>query len=374
MIVASMCTIPSRKESFKQVVRCILYEQTRPVDRLHVWLNGYQALHGDLPQDPRLEYHLEPANPGPWVRYRVADTLDGNDILVTLDDDLLYPADYIEKGTSALLSYGSQRVAVCYSGICWDPLVTSFSYGADRWQCLAENALTIPRPVALHMGQTSIFRAKHVRGTLNFALPGFYTNDDMMIGYQLQRRGVQIICCPKPVGWIRELADSRDEHALFIRDKATRVKTFQQMVENLGFDPTAGRLADILKKPRRLLVLADLCPPLPASEPLDEHLRRLCDDDVSVHLLAVVPASQAGKVQQYVNIPYEIHAVSIPEPGGRFDAFAPVRAWRNWRSLRSRRRNWVSRLKTSVSLLKPTQILHCSQESLLATQCFERKD
>ena len=230
MIVASMCTIPSRKESFKQVVRCILYEQTRPVDRLHVWLNGYQALHGDLPQDPRLEYHLEPANPGPWVRYRVADTLDGNDILVTLDDDLLYPADYIEKGTSALLSYGSQRVAVCYSGICWDPLVTSFSYGADRWQCLAENALTIPRPVALHMGQTSIFRAKHVRGTLNFALPGFYTNDDMMIGYQLQRRGVQIICCPKPAGWIRELADSRDEHALFIRDKATRVKTFQQMV------------------------------------------------------------------------------------------------------------------------------------------------
>ena len=93
MIVASICTIPARKESFKQVAQRVLYGQTQSVDRLHVWLNGYQAIDADLPQDPRLEHHLEPTNPGPWVRYRVADILNEDDILVTLDDDLSYPPD-----------------------------------------------------------------------------------------------------------------------------------------------------------------------------------------------------------------------------------------------------------------------------------------
>ena len=70
MIIASMCTIPVRKSTFKQVAYRILRQQTLPVDQLHVWLNGYKAIDGDLPKDSRLIYHLEPSNPGPLVRYR----------------------------------------------------------------------------------------------------------------------------------------------------------------------------------------------------------------------------------------------------------------------------------------------------------------
>jgi hypothetical protein len=364
MIVASMSTIPIRKETFKQTARSILDEQTCPVDCLHVYLYGYAEIPSDIPQNPRVRYHLEYPTAGPWARYLVADTLQDNDYLVTLDDDMLYPSNYVETGLRELEHLGLKAMA-CFAGIRWDPLLDHFSYSNDRWQSLPETALDVPHRAALPTGITSFFHASAVRGAIAFPVAGFHTNDDMMIGYALQKREIKIWCCPKPALWIRELETSRAPHALFRKDIKTRHLAFHQMVTRLGFDPTAGRLAEILAKPKRILVLADVCPPLDGSEQLDASLRQLCADDASVHLLASVPASQVGRVQQHVNTPYEIHAVSVPEPGGRFEQMLPVREWRTWRVTQIRRKTWKSRVKIAISMLKPTRVLHYNQAILV---------
>lgn len=355
MIVASMCTIPVRKETFKQTVHSILHEQTCTVDCLHVYLYGYAEIPADVPQDSRLHYHLEYPQAGPWARYLIADTLQDDDYLVTLDDDMLYPSDYVETGLRKLEHFGPKAV-VCFAGIRWDPLLDHFSYPNDRWQSLPETALDSPNRVALHTGITSFFHTPAVKGAIAFPVAGFHTNDDMMIGYALQKRGFTVWCCPKPAQWIRELETSRAPHALFRKDIKTRHLAFHQMVTRLGFDPTAGRLAEMLAKPKRILVLADVCPPLPDSDRLDEPLRQLCTDDASVHLLAPAPASQVGQVQQHVNTPYEIHAVSVPEPGGRWENIGAIRAWREWRIAWQKQRQFTVRVRTAARKLIPTVI------------------
>ncbi len=207
MIIASMSTIPQRKNSFLQIARSFLREQTQPVDHLHVWLYNYKQIDGDLPQDERLTYHLDPTNPGPWVRYRAADDLQDGDVFITLDDDLIYPPDYIETGIKWLKT--QKKSVICFGGICWDPLVERFVYGLDRWQYMIEDSLSAVHRVAFLKGQGSFFWGGSVRNIIDLSLPGFNTNDDIMTSYRLQQRGAPILCAPKPAGWIRELESSR---------------------------------------------------------------------------------------------------------------------------------------------------------------------
>ena len=335
-----------------------------PIDTLHVWLNGHDATPIDLPQESRVSYHVEPTNPGPWVRYRSANNLDDRAVFLTLDDDLQYPPDYVERGVHELARLGESSM-VCFSGIRWDPVAPRFTYPSDRWQCAADEPLDCARRVALHFGQTSLFWAKAVKGAINFAADGFRTNDDMMIGYQLQRRGVQIICCPKPARWLQDTEFSFQEHALHKRDKATRHRTLRALVERLGFDPTADRLREILTKPKRILILSDLCPPLPGSQKLEARLRALAAADASVHLLATVRHSQIGIVQHYANVPYDVHIAAVPDPGGRLDSVAPVRKWRDWRIRRAGAASLSMMHARCFAVLRPTEVYRDCEGSLL---------
>lgn len=365
MIVVSMCTIPVRKKSFKQVVHRILDEQTQPVDKLHVWLNGYQQIDADLPQDDRLIYHLEPDNPGPWVRYRVADSETDAEFLVTLDDDNIYPKDYIEQGLIRLRELGPGK-AVCFSGIVWGPLMTDYEYGSNRSLYLAVEKLSYNRRVALHMGQTGFFWRKELENVIVHALMGFKTNDDMMIGWQLQQRNIDIICCPKPKEWIQCMPAAKDENALWRMDRNTRKDTFKEMITKLNFDPTAAMLSNILKKPKRLLVLSAISPPLAGSESLDKYLQeRSREEGVSVHLLTLVPASNLGEVNHHVDIPYMIHTVAIPQAKGRFENIVFVRSWRYWRNHQQVKKEWLSRLKQAITRLKPTEIIKYDGENFI---------
>jgi hypothetical protein len=354
MIVASLPTIPPRRQTCLHVIRRILFEQTRSPDALHVWLNGYKEIPADFPNDERLKFHLQPDNPGPWVRYCVAESLSDDTILATLDDDVIYPNDYIERGVKELESMG-ERSAVCFSGMFWDPILENFSYSMNRWQCVADKALDHYQKVALHFGQTSFFWVADVRGCINFDLPGFRTNDDMMIGGRLQKKGVDIVCCPKQANWIKDTEFSVSPHALHRRDAQTRHSTLKEMVERLGFDPTAGLLPKIFAKPNRILVLADSFSYVNEDDVFERHLRDLCSTDTSVHVLAVAKYSENFKVQQYANIPFHQHIVLEPDPGGRFDNFPPVHAWRSWRINRTRFIKWSEMYNRCMKSLRPTR-------------------
>jgi hypothetical protein len=366
MIVASMCTIPERKEDFKQTCAQILFGQTLPIERLHIWLNGYQQIDGDLPQDSRLIYHLEPSNPGPWIRYCAADKETDFRVLLTLDDDILYPDDYVAKGCTYLERHGANE-CISFGGILWDYSVPTrqLSYSEGRRFYGLMDAVFSERRVAIPLGALSFYRSSQVHHIVELPFKEFRTNDDMMIGWQLQRRNVSIICCPAAAKWVRLFDSAQKDHALAIRDVSNRYRAFRKMINNLGFDPTAENLSMVMKKAQRILVLSDNCPPLPGSKSLDLLLQERCSNDASVHLLAFVPSSQVPIVQHYVNILYEIHAINVPEPGGRFEQVAPIRVWRNWRVQRSRQTRWARRLALAYERLKPTQVYRFQDDQLI---------
>jgi hypothetical protein len=311
MIVASMCTIPPRRESFKLVCRRILDEQSVRLDRLHVWLGGgYSEIPHDLPTDDRLVYHVLPKEQdGPWARYLAVDSGVDCSAFLTLDDDMNYPPDYLEKGVSALFSYNNP-VAISFAGIRWDYLVPKkdLRYGGDRVYFSLFSKVETPQKMALGTGLSSFYRPEYMKGVIQFPLPGFRTNDDMMIAFALQKRGIPIICPPRPAEWLLPMECADTEHSLFRRDSQVRHETFRRMILELGFDPTAGRLADFDDQANELVVVSDPICDIRALEALEE----LANGNSHLHVIASVDQSIAALAQRHSERRFEFHPVVMP--------------------------------------------------------------
>jgi hypothetical protein len=355
MIVASMCTIPQRKRSFLQVLQAILGGQELAVDHVRVWLNGYKSIDGDLPKDRRLTYCLQPDNPGPGVRYRIADELRCDDVLIILDDDLAYPSDYVKRSVEAVTTQGEGGV-VCFGGLRWDPITDEFSYNKSRHLYALTAYLSEPEQIAVLMPGVSAFSADTAKVVANSYLPGFGTNDDFMVSLVLQQNRMPIACIPKHDGWIQDYEESSASHALYLSNVQSRHNAFGRLVCDFGFEPTAGRLNKYLSSPERVLVASDICPPLRGSEQLDQFLIGLCAPERSVHLIAPVPWAKASSVERHVNAPYNLHPVAVAEKGGRLDWFSPVRSWRDGRVEQSYIRLFQEQAKLALKKLRPTHI------------------
>ncbi len=373
MIVASMCTIPVRKESFKQVVRRILHEQTLPISQLHVWLNGYQTLDADLPQDARIIYHLEPGNPGPRARYRVGELVSDDTVIATLDDDLDYPSDYIEVGTKAL-SKQAKNTSVCFAGLFWDYIVPidSLGYYSDRRLILYPGQLDRDTLVPVLMGGAAFHWTSTFKTLMSEELPGFATNDDLMASFNLQKCKHSIICVAKSANWIRELPDQNSQHALYRSDVQTRTETFKTLVTQHGFVPWCDNKEQLRHTSAWLVV----CPG-EITDAVAEKLAADCPPGLVMHTLEVGDDNLAKLVARPLRSHQE-HFTGVPASGGRWDHVLPVHWWREYRIRRMGTRSirqMLSWLEHSLNIQKVTVLPTSSRSSHVLgawAQEFER--
>ena len=350
-----MCTIPSRVSDARCVIHRMLGGQTCPLNRIQVSLNGFGAIPDAFPVDPRVKYCVRPDNPGPWIRYAAADDFAAEDILLTLDDDVDYPPDYVERAVG-LLRDEPQSVAGCFSAVSWTPFQDDFTYGLRRLQFMLEAPLSRSRRVALLKGQSGVFRSSHVAHIEPPLARALQMNDDMWIGREMQIRRVRIHCWPKAAGWISDRPSSGEPGALYRSRGSERAATFSRLVAR-GFDPTAEAEAEILATPERILVLSSCSPFSAGSERLDGALRLLCGPGRSVHLLCPVDTAERGRVQRMVDGPYWVHEVEADSTDGRGNGIALVRHWRTRRVARRNAAEWEERLRFVERALDPTRIL-----------------
>ncbi len=91
MIRAHLATFPPRRSLLRNVVMSMCGQ----VDRLYVCLNGFQDPPHELDEFPNLEV-LIPEN-DLMDAGKFAFPVSPNDIIFTIDDDIAYPTDYVER-------------------------------------------------------------------------------------------------------------------------------------------------------------------------------------------------------------------------------------------------------------------------------------
>lgn len=210
MVSAGMASFPPREENLRQAVAAILPQ----VDRLYVYLNGYESVpaflqhpritigrsqqHGDL-QDNGKVFFLKEMPKG----YRF-----------TLDDDIAYPPDYVERMLQRLWLY-DHRVAVGVHGAVLAQPMERFFEGRDVrvfWEGY-DNDKTMNV-----LGTGTL--AWH-SDTLKLQLSDFPSQGmaDVWFAIAAKAQGVPLVCLARPKDWLHQIPLAQPEECLYERYK-----------------------------------------------------------------------------------------------------------------------------------------------------------
>lgn len=106
-ILAALASIPARAPFLRSVL-----ESLRPhVDRIHVFLNGYDDV-PDVVLDLADEHVVSADNGGAERKFWWSDRWTG--YYLSCDDDIVYPADYVPAICEAIADHEGQALVTCH--------------------------------------------------------------------------------------------------------------------------------------------------------------------------------------------------------------------------------------------------------------------
>ncbi|WP_378948684.1 hypothetical protein [Paracoccus sp. R86501] len=127
MIRAHLATFPPRAGILMQTVASILPQ----VDRLCICLNGYDRIPDALAGDDRIEVLIPDRNLKDAGKF--AFLPDDDDIVFTIDDDIVYPPDYVTRTVAFFKTLPADRHVLGYLGNAWVAKDDSGRRGWKNW-------------------------------------------------------------------------------------------------------------------------------------------------------------------------------------------------------------------------------------------------
>lgn len=122
-VIAGLATVPGRERSLHNTVRSIITQ----VDELVVTLNGHKIIPEFL-QQPKIRVISDPGNTlGDAAKFAI---LGAQGYLLTLDDDLIYPADYVARNIDKIEQY-ERKALITHHGRIFQSFPISSYYHAD---------------------------------------------------------------------------------------------------------------------------------------------------------------------------------------------------------------------------------------------------
>lgn len=209
-VCAGMASFPPREENLRQAVASILPQ----VDRLYVYLNDYASVpeflqhpriivgrsqqHGDL-QDNGKVFFLKAMPKG----YRF-----------TLDDDIAYPPDYVERMVQRLWLY-NHHVAVGVHGAVLAQPMERFFQGRDV-RVFWEGYDTDKTVNVLGTGTLAWHSDALKLQLADFPSQGMA---DVWFAIAAKQQAVPLVCLARPKDWLHQIPLTRPEECLYERYK-----------------------------------------------------------------------------------------------------------------------------------------------------------
>jgi hypothetical protein len=191
MICAGMATTPERLTSLALSVSSLLSQ----VDRLHVALNG----HGEVPSflhHPKITTTLCDNSLGDGAKFM---GLDG-EWLLTCDDDLIYPVDYVETMIAGAKRYGC-IVTLHGRSFAKKPIRSYYRNKARKYSCLKE----VMKDVMVEVGGTGCMCWN--REVFRFGPADIESVNmaDLWLSVKAAREGVPIMVLAHEGGWLKHV-------------------------------------------------------------------------------------------------------------------------------------------------------------------------
>jgi len=196
-VLVGMASIPERAESLLQAVGALAPQ----CERLVVCLNEYEHPPKDLAKFGNVEVLMKgDDNGGDAEKFAAVDEWDG--IVVTADDDILYPPDYIARIREGLDKWGTDRAVGFHGGVTlgWDGFHVCAS--GKRVRCLGtlehdDSDINVlgTGAMGLHAGRVPIWRGA-------FRYPNMA---DVHFACHARSLGIPMACLSHNEGWIKDI-------------------------------------------------------------------------------------------------------------------------------------------------------------------------
>ncbi len=207
--IGGMATMPGRVHTFRQAVDTILPQ----VDRLFIFFDKFERVPADLVTDPKIVPLLASThgNIGARGKFLALEIDAGPCLYFGVDDDIRYPATYVEALTRALCRHRLKAV-VGYQANWFRPPHLSYLkdrtylpfYGQSKFDCHADEIGT---------GTVAFYSA-------NFRFdPRSWAYSDMLdldLAIEAVKQGLPRIAVRRPLGFLKALAE-RQEDSIFAR-------------------------------------------------------------------------------------------------------------------------------------------------------------
>lgn len=223
LVTASMAAIPSRTEALKEVVDSLLPQ----VDQLRVYLNEFTAVPKFLSHDKitvfRSQDHLgDLGDVGKFYRCE-----DINGYHFTVDDDIIYPKNYVDAMIASIEQYGRKYAISCHGRIFGKLPVTTYYRGhTEAFSYL----LPLLRDRFVHVCGTGVL-AYHT-DTIRMKLADFPRSNmaDIWFSKRANKLNVQILVIKHHKGWFKVSAKSDENYSIYTA--CNRKDEFQTKITN----------------------------------------------------------------------------------------------------------------------------------------------
>lgn len=202
MIIANMATFPARVEICKQVVDSI-YNQ---VDQINLCFNEFKQ----IPKEYAKYHKLNPVIPdtdykdvGKFV-HKVSD----NDEVILIDDDIIYPCDYIKVLRYFYKKYQHLNIIVGTHGIIYPDLYDGSV--SSRKVFTFKHSLKRPR-VVNQLGTGTVYLKGSQMPSLEY-MKGSQSFVDVRFSKYMFEKGIGLICIPRGADWQKEI---KQEDSIF---------------------------------------------------------------------------------------------------------------------------------------------------------------
>jgi glycosyltransferase involved in cell wall biosynthesis len=196
-VYCGVASMPEREDSLNDTVKSILPQ----VGKLFVYLNRYTRIPNFL-KHAKIEAVLSNnaiGDIGDIGKFFFVDKMKG--YCFTIDDDLIYPPDYVARYVSAIELH-LRKAAITTHGRCFDNMpVKSYYHGHTKsFRCLGSQEKDNP----VHVGGTGVmaFHTDH----LNINIDDFKLSNmaDIWFSKICSEQNVPIISISHKLGWIKE--------------------------------------------------------------------------------------------------------------------------------------------------------------------------
>jgi hypothetical protein len=206
LVTISMASIPSRVSLLPSVVESVYWQ----CDRLNVYLNGYASVPKCL-QRPRITVarSQEHGDRGDAGKFFWSKGLTGYHF--TIDDDLAYPPDYVQKMTRTIDRYGRKAIVGVHGVVLSSRISDSYYDARSTYHCMS----SLRRDTSTHVLGTGTV-AYHA-STIRLS-PGVFRRPnmaDIWLAIAARRQRVPMVCVSHAQDWLIDLGDPDPSKSIY---------------------------------------------------------------------------------------------------------------------------------------------------------------